>query len=281
MLPDGRPGVSWRPRLDNCYLIQEACTAGKSKNLRMPTMNETLRSRVMGSSLDIENRVNACRALWMIEMTSHSISVDDAPDSPAHVFHLATPQHMLTKFWWELQRLKEELQRAPESFRAIEAISYCAFNTAVTALHCADWAWRSLDEDEQRGVAERFGFRLKPDGRANLTAFLDAVCKAHKPISICRHIANGSKHMGVDKPTLAFNVRTVWEFIAAPGEPRSVAYLVVEDDSGEHRVEQIFASAFEYWERLFGELFLIERNLVESSGRHRVGAIVFSNSDDV
>ncbi|UFW90483.1 hypothetical protein BjapCC829_18880 [Bradyrhizobium barranii] len=214
-------------------------------------------------------------------MTSYSISTDDPPDSPAHVFHLATPQHMLTKLWWELQKLNEELQRAPQSVRGIEFISYCAFNTAVTALHCADWAWRSLTEDDQRGLAGRFGFQFKADQRANLTAFVDAVCKDHKPLSICRHIANGSKHMGVDKPTLAFSVRTVWEFIAAPGEPRSVAYLVVEDDSGEHRVEKIFASAFEYWERLFGELFLIEGRPVESSGRRRVGAIIFSNSEDV
>lgn len=60
-----------------------------------------------------------------------------------------------------------------------------------------------------------------------------------------------------------------------------MAYLVVEDDSGEHRVEKIFATAFEYWERLFGELFLIEGRPVESSGRHCVGAIIFSNSEDV
>lgn len=89
--------------------------------------------------------------------------------------------------------------------------------------------------------------QFKAGKRANLTQFVDAVCKDHKPLSICRDIENGSKHMGVDKPTLAFSVRTVWEFIAAPGEPRSVAYLVVEEDSGEHRVEKIFATAFEYW----------------------------------
>jgi len=68
--------------------------------------------------------------------------------------------------------------------------------------------------------------------------------------------------MGVDKPTLAFSVRTVWQFVAASDTPRSEAYLVVEDDSGEHRVEEIFASAFKYRERLFGELYLIEGNHV-------------------
>jgi hypothetical protein len=190
------------------------------------------------------------------------INVPDPPKSLAHVFHLATPQHMLTKFHWELRRLNEELKRAPESIRGIEYISYCAFNTAVTALHCADWAWRSLSDEDQQSVADRFGFRLKPNKRENLTAFVDAVCLAYKPLSVCRHIANGSKHMGVDKPTLAFDVRTVWQFVAAPGKPRTEVYLVVNDDDGEHRVEEVFRSAFKIWERLFGELYLIEGKYV-------------------
>jgi hypothetical protein len=192
-------------------------------------------------------------------MTSPDIFIlEDPAQSPEHVFHLAIPDHMLTKLWWEIRRLKEELAHAPESVRGVEHLSYCAFNTAVTAIHCADWAWRSVDIETQRKVADRFNFVLTTNCRKNLDRFVAAICKDQRSIDLCRSIANGSKHMGADrKPDIPFGVKTVWRFRAGD-PPRTECYLAIDDADGEHRVEDIFASAFKYWERLFGELYLIE-----------------------
>jgi hypothetical protein len=185
--------------------------------------------------------------------------------SPEHVFHLATPAHMLTKLWWEIRRLNDEIAKAHQSVRGIEYLSYCAFNTAVTATHCADWMWRSLDADTREKLAIRFSFSLRSNDRKNLEGFVSAVCKAHRPLDICRSIANGSKHMGAEKkPEIAFAVKTVWQFRAGD-PPRTECYLAVDDVDGEHRVEDVFASAFEFWERLFGELYLIEGRYVGPS----------------
>jgi hypothetical protein len=191
--------------------------------------------------------------------------VPDPPTGVDHVFHLATPQHMLTKLWWELQRLRKEVHDAPGSIRGVEYIAYCAFNTAVTALHCGDWAWRSLAADEQANVATRFGFSLTGKPRKDLELFMGAICSAERSLEICRQIANASKHMGTDKPNETFNVETVWRFIAAGDHLAHMeCYLCIQEESGKYRVEEVFADAFRYWERTFGEMYLIEGKYVGS-----------------
>jgi hypothetical protein len=61
---------------------------------------------------------------------------------------------MLSKLWWEIDRLEKELSEAPRSLLGAVNISYCAFNAAVTALHCADWAWQSREISERQLITE-------------------------------------------------------------------------------------------------------------------------------
>ncbi len=189
-------------------------------------------------------------------MSGHTFHIPEQPRPPEYVFGLATPADMLRKLAWEIRRFKDQLKVAPQELFGMVDLTYCAFNTAVTAFHCGDWAWRSLDENGKRAVAEKFTFQLKGSDETNLKAFMNAVCSDRRSLEICRLIANGSKHMGTHgKPTSPFVATTVWNFEA---DESKNCYLAIEDGGVIQRAEQIFDDAFDYWERFFGDFGFIE-----------------------
>lgn len=82
---------------------------------------------------------------------------------------------------------------------SITFAGYQAFNCAVTAWHLADCAWAYADEKRKGKIATHFKFRLKGKPRENLNLFYEALCRDSRDLHICRHIANSSKHLKVDK----------------------------------------------------------------------------------
>jgi hypothetical protein len=186
-------------------------------------------------------------------------TIPNLPASPAQVFHLATPHHMLLKLAWEIGEFEKLLKEAPNGIWGAAHISYSAFNTAVTAWHCADWAWRAADVELKTVLAERFSFNLKNSDRKNLENFCDKVASNSRELHICRQIANGSKHMGAARADPDIAATVVWQFVE-PGRP--VTHLEVVDGGASQHVETIFRGAFDYWERLFGDLGYIEGRYV-------------------
>ena len=67
--------------------------------------------------------------------------------------------------------------------RALQPKQWRAFNCAVTAWHIADWLWRDLRADG-RDVGKK--------------QFQNAAQERCRELKLCRHIANASKHRGLD-----------------------------------------------------------------------------------
>ena len=179
------------------------------------------------------------------------------PTPPQQVFHLATPAHMLAKLRWEIHQFKQSLDNTELLWRNTN-IAYSAFNTAVTAWHCGDWAWRAAGVESRNGLSERFAFKLVQDEQKDLNAFLNAVAADCRALHICRQIANGSKHMGADRGDPAIGAQVIWTY----DESGTPAQFVMRDGPDIIPAEHVFESAFDYWARLFGDIGYVEGRFV-------------------
>jgi hypothetical protein len=185
----------------------------------------------------------------------------DLPEAPPTVFSLATPLHMLMKLSWEISQFKKSLLPV-EVPPILESVipAYHAYNCAVTAWHCTDWAWSFGDDYVHRALAGLLGFPLGRNNRINLKEFGKAVSRKSRDVYICRLVANGSKHMKLDRVDSSVRAMSVWaprdnpsnEDIALGREYVTRLYIV----DGEERLlpEEIFEHAFRYWHRLFQQV---------------------------
>lgn len=167
---------------------------------------------------------------------------------------------MLSKLGWEISQFRRTVARQQDILGAILFAGYQAFNCAVTAWHCADWAWAYADDDLKSRIADRFGFSLKSRDRQNLDAFYDAVCRESEELKICRHIANSSKHLKLDGKKTELGFRATIGYAQAP-EP--IFMLLVEKKGMPFSADEIFDRAFRYWQRLYGELGYVEGLFVD------------------
>jgi hypothetical protein len=123
--------------------------------------------------------------------------IPEPPPQHENVFVLSTPRSMIAKLSWELSQLRRTIAAQPERPDAIIPAGYHAFNCAVTAWHCGDWAWASADEAIKEQLANRYSFSLRPSDRDNRQNFLDAALDC-RPLEICRQIADSSKHLKLE-----------------------------------------------------------------------------------
>jgi hypothetical protein len=112
------------------------------------------------------------------------ITLDDAPEPPAHVLMLATPAHMLTKLHWELYSLRKALSEKPEHIGHTHAPAYCAFNCAVTAWHVADWTWRASSPEQRAFIFSCLA--IESSRKDDFGTFQSAVRKKSRALHICR-----------------------------------------------------------------------------------------------
>jgi hypothetical protein len=68
-------------------------------------------------------------------------------------------------------------------------------NCAVTAAHCADWAWSAAGPETKTFLGKEFDFRVTSEDRHDVVAFCDALEEINRDFYICRKLANGAKHM--------------------------------------------------------------------------------------
>jgi hypothetical protein len=166
------------------------------------------------------------------------------PRAPEQVFGLATPHHLLIKLYWEISELEAAVAPAPPPARAPAV--YHAYNCAVTAWHCADWAWKFANPNIKKELSSAVQ-SASPSRRD----FFNGICERSRDLQICRSIANGSKHMGlnVEDATVRADVEFYGSLEDNPNSWRQV--LFVYDDNKKTRAEVIFRNAADFWSRLF------------------------------
>jgi hypothetical protein len=183
----------------------------------------------------------------------------DLPAPPQAVFSLATPHHMLIKFSWEIRQLKISLEKPSDNPFEVNVPSFIAFNCAVTGWHLADWTWNATDEPLRKSLADHFKFDLKSANRNNLSTFYDRLSADCREIYICRMIANGSKHMKLDRsdPSIAAKVER------RPCDGVDYGLTVVDNDET-IPAQEVFEGAFKYWVRVLSNFGFIEDQYVGS-----------------
>ncbi|MFZ0150950.1 MAG: hypothetical protein WBG18_16190 [Xanthobacteraceae bacterium] len=183
----------------------------------------------------------------------------DLPEPPDHVFGMATPHHMLSKLAWEIGGLRQTVENQDKDYRSIMIAAYQAYNCAITAWHCADWAWSFGDEWVRAKLSERYDVRPVGKDRTRLDAFCNAVASRNRDIHICRSIANGSKHMKLTNPDPTVAAAFVWsERKNVEGDAHYGFELFIRDSGEDRQAVEVFRGAFDYWDGLFMDLGYVE-----------------------
>jgi hypothetical protein len=166
------------------------------------------------------------------------------------------------------------LTEKPEFIGYAHAPSYCAFNFAVTAWALADWTWNSASAEERNYIFECFRIKSRAEDPKAFGKFQQAVREKSRAIHICQQIANGSKHMKVDRhPDPDVQAKMQWESEPAragkmrAGDPLATfrQQLVVVDKGEERPAVDVFEEAFRDWQRLLGTWGFVEGTLVPAS----------------
>src|SRR5262245_51126612 len=167
------------------------------------------------------------------------------------VFALATPQHILTKLHWEIEQFERALG-ARERLDWFRTASYCAFNCAVTAFHCADWAWSSASEETRAQLAHEFKFKLTTKERSNRNEFCSAIGRGNRDFLACQLIANGSKHMRLEKKDHPMRAAIEYSPRGEHMEPPvyTVDFLIRDGEVSSLAID-VFRRMFEFWCDLF------------------------------
>jgi hypothetical protein len=146
-------------------------------------------------------------------------------------FAVENAADMVNKLAWEIEGLRDETE--------IEKKLWRAFNCSVTAWHVTDWLWCERGEEQSLG------------------AFQTAMIERCPALLACKHIANASKHRGVErKPDHRFTVKVeptdddIGEFPQAIlDSTRSNHWkLVIGTPDGEFDAFVLFDSVRQFWD---------------------------------
>ena len=180
------------------------------------------------------------------------------PSELQNVFAMDKPEHMLRKLFWEFNMFMKAMSVPHDDKQWPDAAIFIAFNTAITAWHISDWIWQS-DPKTRVKMASRlkvqFDEKTQTGRRVGLGRFQDNVAQQCRALHLCREIANGSKHMRMDKPDTDVKAVAEWHKaiqgagFAVPGD--LVMSLNVMDGDKKEDAGQVFISALGYWENLF------------------------------
>jgi hypothetical protein len=197
-------------------------------------------------------------------------SVREPPPRPENVFVMSQPADMLAKLSWENAQFQKIMSSQHYQPGAMIFAGYQAFNCALTAWHCADWAWGYADEEAKQHLARRYSLPLKKSDRTNREAFFDAVCAESRDLEICRHIANSSKHLKLDRSDdrgfRALAADTVYR--SSPDKKLiDIFELLVIDRDQPVRLADVFSRALAYWGALYGspDLLYVEDRFIDAS----------------
>lgn len=194
-----------------------------------------------------------------------TFQIPELPSPPRYVFHIATPQHLLAKLYWEIEQLECcNTEFEPGTAEHLYA-SYKAFNTAVTAWHMVDWVWHSTTNKDFLAKDVEAQFPTEQ-------SFRNALTKANRDLAICREIADGSKHKELRTSDSGVRVSLDWRGKYATvgsvraGDPIATYnfQLKVIDDDIERDVVEFFKSVRTMWERYLSRWGFIEGHFIST-----------------
>lgn len=175
-------------------------------------------------------------------------------EKPKHSWSIKTPADLLEKAQRDLERFRNS-----HDVGSNDQVDH-AFNCAVTTWHVGDWIWQAYqNECRRRGWSNIGDFRKW---------FFDK--QYGECLKYCSDLANGSKHMTLNKNRSNIETHTSqngipewwWEQVAASSktgsfcmsitEQRDVLF-VVDADGKRMRVSQILELSIEIWEGVIAE----------------------------
>ena len=176
------------------------------------------------------------------------------------VFSMATPLHMLLKLHWEAGQFRRFIEERSDSPFAFRDTGFVAFNCAITAFHCADWAWSAAGQCGRDRLSDAFAF--KASGSRSEITFYDALEKANRDFFICRQIANGSKHMRRGKRNHPIAVSVEYSAERSEREDRYCVDFVIMDGSTKLLAVDVFDRMARFWSDLYFNLGFLEDRFV-------------------
>lgn len=150
-----------------------------------------------------------------------------------------------------LAKAKRELDRLIHAYSSIEEnrfVSDHGLNFAITAWHIADWVWKVYSPHNNKNLQ---ALDLK-----KLYDLQKMIRSNSEALAICYEIANGSKHMKLDKDSgYTPSVADTNASISSSMSTSDIFYVLkVELPNGERkRAEEIFKDAVAYWEEFFAK----------------------------
>jgi hypothetical protein len=149
-------------------------------------------------------------------------------------FAVEDARDLANKLWWEIEAFRKE--------ECLDHKLWRAFNCAVTAWHITDWLWKERCTDGQNV--------------GKLRQFQKAIQDQCKELRLCKHIANASKHGGVD-PDRGYDAAI--QVIVRWAKETPVAFkdieqsqhweIMISDHGHECDALHVFYKALEFWER--------------------------------
>ena len=150
----------------------------------------------------------------------------------AQTFAVESSSDMVEKLWWEIEGYSSEIKLQPKLWRA--------FNCAVTSWQISDWLWK---ERKSAGLVA-----------TQLQQFQAALLEQSRVLRMCKHLANASKHGGVDR---AFDKSINVQVCANEplGEVRFEDIgqakhwkIIVTDADGKQDALDVFQQAYTFWQ---------------------------------
>jgi hypothetical protein len=170
-----------------------------------------------------------------------------------------------------LEKLDREIARVRGASQTADVIDH-ATNAAMTAWHLVDWVWHDIDKDK---AADPFRLLAKIAGKPvrSLQEFQTFVRAASSDVCYCESIAVSTKHFGSSGPEFSSDVeqRTEETHDAQNATAltftfshlgteirhiRTVAELVLVEDTNRHPVLTILTGARDWWSDLFSKVKL-------------------------
>jgi hypothetical protein len=183
------------------------------------------------------------------------------PPKLQEVFDLSTPQHMLNKLFWEVGLFKGGLD--DPGLLGYRNSGFAAFNCAVTAAHCADWAWSSAGTETKTFFGKEFAFQVTGKDRSDVVAFSDALEKFNRDFYICRRLANGAKHMRRGRQPHPIHALVEFSPRSYEAEGRYLVDFVIKDGENCYLAADVFDRMCDFWEQLYRRVGFIEDKFVE------------------
>jgi hypothetical protein len=189
--------------------------------------------------------------------------ISQQPPSLQEVFSLSTPENMLHKLLWEVGLFKDSLD--DRGLFGYRNSGFAAFNCAVTAAHCADWAWSAAGPETKTLLGNEFNFGLTGKDRSDVVAFCNALETINREFYICRRLANGAKHMRRGKQSHQVHASVEFSPRRSEVEGRYLVDFIIKDGEATVLATEVFDRMCNFWERLYRRVGFIEDRYVDGT----------------